>query len=587
MTNIVSITEATLIADKAKRSEMIKGLLKTSTASQKNEAYRTLNGEQRFEEMFISRCETDEIQAVLVEIKYLRKTEKAAEKKAKEDAEKFPEEKKQVEYIIDPYFKLVKKNEIKLAIKLQAEGGKFEPETLIATFSKKPSPGKTIETIDGYINARNVDRVNKGGLEAISYSKNNLHQRVIVAIAELEQEISNFVEVKNITPEVDLREKFSIDVQMKTDEIINKGEEIKHLLQTVAKYHFGEEEIVEFTVYSNISAHFKAPRVIHVAMSGTSSKGKSSLMSKTAFLMPLHTFILYATLSEKHLLYKCKDNPAALKHKTIFIDEVKPDMYDTMKSLTTPDAVQWTYGTVQDGESIDFKPEKPFNVVCASVQIFEEEEMRNRFLFPQSKEDVKPEVLNSLIGASIIDNKFFIENTALTDIDYIISRCFTTKIIEKIQLLSGFTADEYVGGQIIKRTKDGAKNDVSGFIVLCGCIAGLNIFHRKINNKNELIIEQDDFDIPDRIYPDGDNAKLGKLESQILAIFDMPPYMENNVVKTTDELHIYELHSQMRNFYNKNISLQTIRRAVNALTDKGRLETFKKENDKRIYYKVV
>lgn len=262
-----------------------------------------------------------------------------------------------------------------------------------------------------------IDELNNNAKEAIKL----LYKEKGKSLTELKEKFDNFF---------DLQEKYSDYILVSsvgsgiTAELTNEGEKaaeelldisapevenlgeqaeevlendpLEYFLESIDKIFKGNHLLKTWELLTALSAKCSDKQISSWSI-GKSGSGKSALKRKVIKYLPEESYMVFNSISSKALLYYTqKEGSDYFKNKLLFFDEVEAneEAVPILRSLTDPDGDQIRHMTVQDQEGQDIILEKPMAVWFTSVDLLQDEQLKNRFLItnPDSSKDLDKKV---------------------------------------------------------------------------------------------------------------------------------------------------------------------------------------------------
>lgn len=384
--------------------------------------------------------------------------------------------------------------------------------------------------------------------------------------------IKEFCECKTNIPEDNPREEYDIEIRKRGMEIVENGELMEYYLKTTSKYHFGDIKVKMHCITAHVSKFIPGEKLRHLGFTGGSGGGKTSCAMKSLLALPLHQWVYFGNISEKALYYYCEDNPKRLQYKTVYIDEVDPDMYSTLKSLTIQDGFDAPALTVVNGKAVELNPEKPFNVMASSVMAFKEEEVQNRFEFPESDDskEAKENTDYQIMISKSQNGLWTMGKLKNDDIDYKICRAAVEYLTESKKINGCIIPKELLDAEILQFTFNFSRGDKISFMGLCNTTAYINICKRKITEKNEIIVEKDDIETAKVIWG-STSTKLSAIERYIMEIFGREDEIIGNMLESFKVLSQEDIIKYVQKYYMKTPASSTVYKSIQSLLHKGLL----------------
>jgi hypothetical protein len=206
-----------------------------------------------------------------------------------------------------------------------------------------------------------------------------LTQTVKVAV---KRQVKMIADALHVDEEESQEEQADPEIVEEAMAIIESGNPIKYILDTLKQFHAGDQKSAELllcsiAIGSCLNAYGTQPK-----LSGGSGKGKTHLCKAMRHLMPPE-WILYTSLSPK-ALYRATDPSSPVKilpGMVIFSDDVRisEDMEDTLKRSMSNFQEKSSYMVVQDGELRPLHLPERLIWWMTSVQDDQEEQLINRF----------------------------------------------------------------------------------------------------------------------------------------------------------------------------------------------------------------
>jgi uncharacterized protein YbcI/predicted RNA-binding protein YlqC (UPF0109 family) len=375
--------------------------------------------------------------------------------------------------------------------------------------------------------------------------------------------------IVNIPPEV-----FEQDIKDIASKLVATGKLCEHYLTTTETFHYGDDDLKKYLLLAHLAIFVPGERQRNTALSGESQSGKSSCANRSMDAFPNNQKVMLSGISEKALSYTCKDNPAALQYKSIYVDESNSSLHGALKSMTNNDTADCTFITVDNGRAVGINVLKPFVVFVSSVQVFKEPEMRNRFGFPSSEDDIhKKHEVDDKIGEAAMDNKLWSVQKYNLDKNYAVCRCAIEMTTEELRKLNGAIVPEELKPLVRNFYQYFNRGDRLDFVSLCRVLTYLDPFNHARTASNELIAKPGDIEEAIRMWQKS-TAKMGNMERWIVGILSRDNEMVTELDGSTTEVEYHELSKRklleaIKQFHSEAVNKKTLERSLEKLVDLG------------------
>jgi len=165
-------------------------------------------------------------------------------------------------------------------------------------------------------------------------------------------------------------------------EEVLENDPLEYFLDSIDKVFKGNHLLKIWELLTALSAKCSDKQISSWAI-GQSGSGKSSIKRKIIKYLPEESYMVFNSISSKALLYYTKkEGSDFFKNKLLFFDEVEAseEAVPILRSLTDPDGDKIRHLTVQEQEGQDIILEKPMAVWFTSVDLLQDEQLKNRFL---------------------------------------------------------------------------------------------------------------------------------------------------------------------------------------------------------------
>jgi predicted transcriptional regulator len=169
-------------------------------------------------------------------------------------------------------------------------------------------------------------------------------------------------------------------------EILESGDPLAFIADTVNKIHAGDREIIQLAYLSALSGRFACSmeEAFHIWPIGRSQIGKTHVLYSALNVLPRDYYEVFTSVSPLSLFYYAKKyGEDSLKGKLIFIDEFESSRMalPIIRVLTGQSDIEPRHLSVHEAELLDLKIKGPRSVWISSVKVFGGEQERNRFTF--------------------------------------------------------------------------------------------------------------------------------------------------------------------------------------------------------------